>query len=203
MEIHKTFPTLIGYKEDALSEEENDRLLTLVYDLKKSMPSNGKQDWLSGDNSPYTSIHLHNIIKDQNFSFFTQKISNHVHHYSKCIGDKSEYVCSDGWVNVYAKNNYQEPHVHTYNMYSAVYYAKAPVGSGDLVFMNPSNFIFTNGADNECPTKIYTPKPRLLIIFRSTLMHYVLHNSTNENRVSVALNYSLSKELYAKFMNYD
>jgi uncharacterized protein (TIGR02466 family) len=201
MNVEAIFPTLIGYCDNVLSDDENKILLDNCYDVEKKFSGNLQKGWLSGENSPYTTHGSHNLLGDENFKSFISKVTDHVHEYAKLCGDMNDYTCSTGWLNIYRNNNYQEPHIHEYNMYSAVYFVAAPEGSGNIVFVNPTTYVLTNDIPAESPTWSYKPREKMLLIFKSSLIHYVLHSTCNKDRISIALNYFFSVEQYKKLFN--
>jgi uncharacterized protein (TIGR02466 family) len=202
MNVHTLFPTLIGYCENVLNEVDNNNLLEKCYALEKAVPPNYNNGWLSAENSPYATMFSHNMSKDENFKDFVSKVNHHVHEYARLCGDNLQYVCSNAWMNIYRNNNYQEPHIHQHNMYSAVYFASAPEGSGNIVFVNPISYILTNGNSAEALSYSYKPKNGLLLVFKSSLIHYVLHSQTSKDRISIAFNYAYSPEQYKMQMGF-
>ena len=92
------------------------------------------------------------------------------------------------WANISSFTNYNIPHTHLdfidlypYKSYSGVIYLKTPLNSGRICFKSP---IATDGWI-EIP-----PEETGIIIFPSTLEHYVQPNLSKEDRISLAFNFN-------------
>jgi uncharacterized protein (TIGR02466 family) len=111
------------------------------------------------------------------------------------------YAESTG-VNIYSKGNYQEPHSHINVSYSAVYFPKAPAGSGPIVFQNPQIYeVGGDSTDNSTQTWTVIPEDNMLIVFKSNLRHYVLQGNNSKERISIAMNYVIDPNYYLKSLN--
>lgn len=117
------------------------------------------------------------------------------------LSDSVDQIISECWVNINLNEKISFPHSHPNRMFSAVYYAKAEKGCGDLVFMNPNKVVCQNISD-DCISEYnffnathwrITPEKNLLVIFPSWLEHYVMPNDSNSDRISIAFN---SRMLY-------
>jgi uncharacterized protein (TIGR02466 family) len=191
------FPTIVAYETDVFSFEENEKIVSLCYSIKNSIEEK-KSNWLSGHSSPYNTMTSYDLSLDKNFNFFTDKITEKIHEYAKKYNDDNSYICTNSWFNIYKNNNYQEPHSHYNCSYSAVYFPKAPSGSGDIVFQNPNIYEILPSEDSLVGTSTwkYTPVEGMLVIFKSNLRHFVLHGTNIEDRVSIASNYILDPQQY-------
>jgi uncharacterized protein (TIGR02466 family) len=85
--------------------------------------------------------------------------------------------------------------MHSNNHFSAVYYIKTPENCGNIVFKKDSlDEMFPLPIDeyNEVAsysTRFITPKSGVLIIFKSNIQHMVEKNKSNNDRVSIAMNF--------------
>lgn len=197
MIINKIFPTLVGYKENVFIQKDLDKILERIYFIKKSIKEE-KSFWLSGEKSPYNTINSYNMARDKNFLFFIEEINQNVIEFSKEFNDNREYLCSSSWFNIYNNQNYQEPHSHLNSVYSAVFFPKAPKGSGKIVFQNPSIHEMSPDEDSYAsyPNWFFEPKDNMLLIFRSNLRHFVLQGNNDEDRISIAMNYIIDPKFY-------
>lgn len=106
------------------------------------------------------------------------------------------------WFNINPTHAYNTQHIHGGSDFSAVYYIKAPEKSGSLVLINPDvskEFVrfFTQ------PFKTWNkinhlrywvdPKDGDFIIFPAHIPHYVSHNESKENRISLSFNLSIER----------
>jgi uncharacterized protein (TIGR02466 family) len=100
------------------------------------------------------------------------------------------------WGNLSKPGNYQEAHIHEYSHFSVVYYAKTPKKSGNIVFSKPiENDMFPVNVDVETELSakkyIIEPKEGMVVAFRSNLSHLVTTNLSNQDRISIAMNFVL------------
>ena len=89
--------------------------------------------------------------------------------------------CENHGLTLTLENNYQDPHVHPNSVFSCVYYASVPEGSGDLVFFSPENEMIQLLEVDEynqysSQTFSFQPMKGDLIIFRSHVRHMVKPN---------------------------
>ena len=107
------------------------------------------------------------------------------------------------WININQKSNFNTPHIHAESLFSGVFYVSAPDRCGNIVFKNPnplhSCFIsskdITNYNDFNAGTWFYEPKPNMILIFPSWVEHYVMPNESDEDRISISFNASISEDV--------
>lgn len=113
--------------------------------------------------------------------------------------EPSNMRLSNYWININNTHDSNIPHCHPRSFFSAVYYVCGGEDKGDIVFINPfpcldglmiSNTIKTYTVFNSIQW-IHKPVTGKLLIFPSWLMHYVKPNNTNEDRISIAMNFVL------------
>lgn len=186
------FPVSIYTQKDILSNEQHQTLIDHVDKIKQEIPSGGK-DWFG---SIYTSYETFDIRKDIMFESLLEKVEYHVNDYAIMHNSHHKYKCREAWFNESIGNQFQEFHTHANNIISAVYYLRAPEGSGEIVFKDPkqpdmmplkeidslNNLNFGNAS--------FDPIENSLIIFRSYLPHMVKPGTNKIGRISVALNYT-------------
>lgn len=191
MKIDLWFPTPIYIEENILDDIENKKLCDRILELKKQNESGGK-NWLCNTFNTLDSVD----IKDEKiFSTLINETTLHVNNFARQFNCEEEYTCKDFWGNVYGYKDYQEYHIHTHSTFSAVYFAKCPEGSGDLVFENPFSidmYEIKNITDNNQFTYkncSYSATEKRLIIFRSHLKHMVKQGFNKDYRISFAFNF--------------
>jgi uncharacterized protein (TIGR02466 family) len=152
------------------------------------------QDWRS---DTYASLGVYDITLDPIFKPLIDLCVDRVNIFAEYHGVKKkkiQYV--EAWVNVAAKEQYQEYHRHAKWNFSAVYYVKTPENSGNIVFKKDTfDEMFPLPIDELNEVASYgihdvTPKAGELIIFKSNIQHMVEKNKSDENRVSIAINFS-------------
>jgi len=104
---------------------------------------------------------------------------------------KSWTLGFDGWINVNEPGSYNAPHDHPGAFWSGVYYVAVPAKSGAIELIDPRP---TPAAQALLQTRMFAsaaqvkPKPGLMIIFPSSLKHWVQPNAAAEDRISIAFN---------------
>lgn len=97
----------------------------------------------------------------------------------------------EGWVNVNPPGAMNAPHAHSGWFWSGSYYVEVPDGSGGIEFLKPFPALpgagVIRGPLVDDRTR-YEPKPGQVILFPSTLDHWVYPNRSKKDRISVAFN---------------
>lgn len=101
-----------------------------------------------------------------------------------------------GWANVNGQHAFNTIHAHSGYHFSGVYYVKVPRPtkpfSGSLQFINSQ--ASSSGPNQELWNKMFpgqhtvVPQEGRLLIFPSTLKHWVYPNAEDEDRISIAFN---------------
>lgn len=98
------------------------------------------------------------------------------------------------WININPPGTSNDRHTHPGSDLSVVMYVKIPENSGELEFTNPSyieafNLISSVNKDVEIPPSIsIVPVEGRVLIFPAYLLHKVLENESNDDRISIAWN---------------
>ncbi len=104
-------------------------------------------------------------------------------------------LVTDGWINVNPKGGYNAPHDHPGAFWSGVYYVKVPEGSerhgGAIEFLSPHKPLpgidFLKAPITADKVRI-RPTPGMVLLFPSSLIHWVHPNDSKEDRVTIAFN---------------
>ena len=102
------------------------------------------------------------------------------------------------WSIINKKNSYNESHIHPNNLLSSVYYVRAPKDCGKIIFNNPNQVSLNRFPKDLKKTEFSAniqkiePKEGNLLLFPSYLWHSVETNNSDEDRVIVSFNVSLS-----------
>jgi uncharacterized protein (TIGR02466 family) len=189
------FPTLI---EQNQLEFDNTKFVNRAFELRDKLSS--KNEWQC---DTFSTMDSYNLVEDPIFMDLhittMLKVLEFAGHYGDISGKNIQ--CTSSWVNVSSPGNFQEYHVHTNNHFSAVYYVKVPKNSGNIVFrahdhagdMFPLPFNLNTEKEPAYRTYFLEPKESELMIFRSNLEHMVQKNNSNEDRISIALNFVLQE----------
>jgi len=102
---------------------------------------------------------------------------------------------ANAWVNINRKGGYNTVHHHGKFHISGVYYVKQPKkasgqsGMIELVNSRFDNHIYDEiGGNAFAPSLNMRPSAGSMLVFPSTLLHFVYPNETEEERISIAWN---------------
>ena len=166
-----------------LEEIDIDELID--YGHKQLRPDN-QSNYIDLDEEPIKSIS----------ELVTEKV-NEV--YNEC-GFKHSQKLDTVWFNKGNPRPISNPHTHPQSFFVAILYLSNPENnSGNLTLLNPNN-----ASDHLIPhdaielqtqyTRMYTVVPfveKLLVVHPAWIMHYVSQEAPEENRMSMAFNFSL------------
>lgn len=196
--INYWFPTLILDKKIDELTGYNSYLEKKAYDLQE-MYREKETVW---NCDTYNTLDNYNYKNDTDFIInkLVECCTLEILDFSKEFGVQkkiNDIRCIDFWFNISNPGNYQEFHQHANSHFSIIYYVKAPINSGDLVFQNPTSpsdmFPLPIGKndynDASYKTCRYSPIESTVIIFRSTLTHMVEKNRSLSDRISIAMNF--------------
>ena len=98
---------------------------------------------------------------------------------------------ADCWINWYKKNQHAQPHKHV-SALSVVLFVEVEKSNSKFFFHSNSNFALYKKEDahtNFSNVKELNVKDGTVLFFDSSLHHSVSQNTTNEKRITVAINY--------------
>ena len=140
----------------------------------------------------------------RNLKNFNNCLSVFVGDYLKSLNEElyNTYEMKESWLTKSTKGNYG--HIHTHGSFdiSGVYYFKTNENDGNIFFENPVDVSIASkiGRNNILRQSFsYTPQIGKFILFPSWLRHGVDTNTTDNERISVSFNLSLSKKEDDKF----
>lgn len=188
------FPTVFHEYNFNKKDFKKNKLIDFCYAEKKQNPKGLKRSNRGGWHSRIYNINEDNLISE---------------HLKKGLG-KSVFttlkqtlqVNVSYWIMINSPNTYNSSHTHPNSHLSGVFWINAPKNSGDLKFINPSNFeayvelhCYVNQFKldtNVYESYIYTPTAGKMVTFPSYVIHEVLDNKSNEDRIAVSYNVTLS-----------
>jgi uncharacterized protein (TIGR02466 family) len=104
-------------------------------------------------------------------------------------------LLADGWININQPGAYNSPHDHMGGFWSGVYYVSVPKkveGSGGAIeFLSPHKALPGKGIINAPITAeklVIHPEAGTVLMFPSSLVHWVHPNDSDEERVTIAFN---------------
>lgn len=110
----------------------------------------------------------------------------------KYIAEK--VIMTEMWAVINKKNNLNLAHTHPNNFLSAAYYVKAPKNSGNIKFISSNSVKKERYPKLEKATEFnqsgveIEPEEGNLLIFPSYLLHEVMKNKTDEDRIVISFN---------------
>jgi len=183
------FPTIIYSNTYNRYHQERDNLISRIEELSSNIPSGGK-NWYSKIKN---SCGTYDLLIDDEFSNLNFWVNQCVADLGQKLNCKENYKTTESWFNVYHKNDWQEAHYHSRNIFSCVFFLKAPVGSSPIVFENPlmpdmNAPEYTHKTSLNFEACKYEPVEGQLLIFRSHLKHLVPPHPLDDTRITLAYN---------------
>ena len=190
-EVKLWFPTCTYRFSNLMSDSENEEICDRILGLSKCINTGG-DNW---NCNTLTSLGTYDLEEDDTFKKLNNRVFYHVNNFARFYNSQHDYQLRESWFNIALENNYQEPHVHPNSVFSCVYYASVPEGSGDLVFFSPENEMIQLLEVDEynqysSQTFSFQPMKGDLIIFRSHVRHMVKPNHSQEPRISLSYNFA-------------
>jgi uncharacterized protein (TIGR02466 family) len=110
----------------------------------------------------------------------------------------------EAWANINGKGAHNLLHSHANCFLSGCYYIDMPDGGGNFVYRDPRSQAYaykppyTDDARRASEMRSITPVPGMLLMFPAWLLHGVLANTGDSDRVSVAFNVALVQKAGAQ-----
>ncbi len=193
-EVLMIFPVAVLVKDFPGTTALDEKLCRGAYDLMKSQPNTKPAAWAC---EVYTTILSGQVLTDlEPFNSLKSMIMAEAKRYARHLKydiDNHPLRISECWLNIYGKGNAQDIHVHSNNVFSGIYYPKAPQGCGDLIFHSPQadqmlEPPITEATGANTPSFRISPIPGRMVLFRSWLRHSVMPSDIEEDRISFAFN---------------
>lgn len=193
-QIAYCFPTAIAQSFNVLSSDDVANALEACHDMRNKHRLQETQ-WLSGANSPWNTFGSSMIFDEVRLQPVLTALLDAATLFLKAHDDNTTLTCDDAWINIYGRGNYQEPHAHAYpSLVTAVYYLQADETCGRIVFQSPNqqtlieaNFVNQNSLTDT--VRWYQPMTNMALVCKSNLVHYVLPNTTDAERISIVANF--------------
>lgn len=144
------------------------------------------------------------VIKDFGFNALSKEIYRHVDNYCDMIDSDIKGYKKDrkSWIALFKKGDYAQIHNHGDTDISGVYYYKSgedknatihfespnPYLSTSKLFKSNMNGTFYDGGGN----LVYPSTSGIILLFPGWLMHGVHRNTSDEHRMSISFNISLT-----------
>lgn len=191
------FPTLVYSENIPNFEHKNVYLKNKALELKQKHQSHNPTNYWHCDTFNTLGIY-DEWQQDSVMQELIQITGNNALHFADQYGVKNKtLICREFWFNVSGPGSYQEFHQHSSHHFSLCYYLQTPKNSGNIVFRSLESYtdMFPLPIEekdynlNSFKTYSYEPQESKLLIFRSNLSHMVEKNMSNDNRISIAMNF--------------
>ena len=187
MDHQEIFPTHLFIKDNYINSDRINAMKSEIMNLYSD-----KSNWQSESNLD-KNIVFKELTKDICISAFD-------------ILDKLDYKAdeieiTDMWANVLKKNETHQPHTHSNNFLSGVFYIDADDTMPGITFQDPrpgANVILPRKKFdhmNNANLLNYKAKTNRIIIFPSWLAHWVPTNLSTNNRISISWNIQIRGQL--------
>jgi uncharacterized protein (TIGR02466 family) len=191
--IEYWFPVATWTKDIDSLKNKIPKYIDRAYEIKQKVtPST---NWIC---DTYTTINTnYKMMEDPTFFDLLAECNYQVKEFARYHGvNRAKPHLDDCWLNIAPPGEYQEFHTHQGSHFSLVYYLKVKPNCGQIAFkgiiettnMYPPPFDVSNSL-NIGVFKI-EPKESRMLIFPSHLQHMVEKNKSDEDRISIAMNYS-------------
>jgi len=135
-----------------------------------------------------------NFFKSGDFEFFEMVVRKHLSNYLKSVDSEIlDFDIDVAWVNKTPKGMNIQTHNHRDVDISCVYYVQTNGDDGDLVLYSPNPALDTSRWIGKGSQVRIKPKEGQLIFFPSWLLHSTTLNNTNNERISVAIDFMETK----------
>ena len=134
-------------------------------------------------------------VEDSINQVINYHMANDIRYQRKIENANLERLEWEYWCNVNEPGSANELHAHTIMQWAAVYYVQAE-GTGALKFKHPANtFNSCNPMSLNTEDILIHPDDNSLLIWPAWYPHAVLENKSDKQRINLAWNLNLEKEL--------
>jgi len=199
MQISSFFPTVIGLDKLDLNINDIKELINIVYKLEKDEKNKNYNQSSMTIHGYHTSLSILTIERPviQKLKQELKRVYNE--YYKTHTGLKlPENVYFYGWGMISPKCAMSKPHVHPNSLISSAFYIKVPKdlkpSEGEFNIQDPRPAA-TFGFSDLVGPNLHSIKPEAgnIAIFPSWLEHFVTPHSSEEDRISIAINCSYDK----------
>ena len=153
---------------------------------------------MESNNGSYTEDKR--ILENQKLSRLKNEVLENIRYYLvdiyKIDLSTIDFYITTSWCNKHVKNDFAHRHNHKNSIFSGVFYFDIAPSSGNLVLESHTQllpspvFEFKHTEWNIFNSRVWQvyPKENLVVLFPSTLMHYVENNTSDTERYSVPFN---------------
>lgn len=181
------FPTSF-YTVNIFDAQQNQKYKDFLVDLSNKTPGTTRSN--RGGWQSETNIWEQEVFKPllEKTTSITQSIIESISQ------NKLQMVIRAMWGNISPKGGMNFTHVHPSGWMSGVYYIQLPQGTDEITFEDPRPARMMD-FQRSClvSDEYFSHRPQVgeLLLFPSWLPHFVLPNTSNEERISISFNIEL------------
>lgn len=180
------YPVWIFATEPNQVETVNQKAMAYIEQTRSSQPESRAGDHWQSPNDLQTLPEFEDlcgVIKGATRDIF-QKL---------CI-ETDAFLITGCWINLRPPGSEHPPHTHPNNYLSGSYYVKTPKGGDAIIFRDPrieTNIIappVSKQTEYNSRTIFVPVEPGMLVMFPSSLPHFVPPNQGDSDRISISFN---------------
>lgn len=192
--LQMLFPTVVQVSQIPDCNKMNQQLLEAVNDIRNSQANSKPDSWAC---DLYTTIgNPRTLLKHPCARLFCTLAEDKLLQYANSLGYDTQNNTprmTECWLNIYTSGHSQEIHLHRNNMFSGIYYVRAPENSGATLFYSPLADVMLeprSAKGNSLNAKVsgFPPVEGRMLIFRSSLRHSVMPANFTGERITIAFN---------------
>lgn len=192
LDVHYIFPTAIG--KGFLNVD-----LAPIVEQTQRLKRDNDTVYKSNKNGWQSPALTGNMVKDlcDEFQLLVDMLLAKANFMASTAYNSERLGLSNFWFNVNGPNSYNAAHAHAGTVIAAVFYLQVPKNSGDIEFhradglqhlpMIPKGLAY-NESSATCWR--FEPVEKMYLMFPGTALHSVGLNQSNEERISIAFNFS-------------
>ena len=173
-----------------LNHVDSEKIVKEAYDLREKSEGLKKSNRGGWHSEGISTMDMDPFPETKVLTSELKNIATKIHRLWK-ISQSAELV--NMWFNINKKDGYNISHFHPHCTMSAVFYAKVPENSGNIVFQRSDIQGHYFHSYEETPytydTFSFYPQEGMFLIFPSYLSHSVEPNESDEDRISLAFNF--------------
>jgi uncharacterized protein (TIGR02466 family) len=183
------FPKTFYYRDDVLTEAENETLLVAARKLRQEFPHSTRPNLYT----TYGSIA--DVLAGEAFAELRRALVTDIQAYLEQLETRAshEAIITDSWISISAPGNYERMHTHGGSYVSGVYYIKVAPESGRISFETLDDNLWASARKRQenWNALSFDPVERRVILFNSQVPHYVSQNMSQIERIALSFNVTI------------
>ncbi len=183
------FPRTFYYRDDVLTEAENDTLVAAAQTLRQKFPQSTRPNLYT----TYGSVA--DVLAGDTFAELRRALVTDIQAYLAQLetGASREAIITDSWISISAPGNYERMHTHGGSYVSGVYYIQAAPECGRICFEALDDNLWASARQQQenWNAVSFEPVARRVLLFNSQLPHCVAQNMSQSERIALSFNVAI------------